>query len=220
MRKPSSDVREVSVWDLVLRLLHWWNALFLLAQLTSGTLMVLRRDDVSEAGFQTIVDIHSAAGYALAAGVFTRLIWLIIGPPTAQWRDLLPLKPYQRRELVATLRFYLKGLRGEAPVYLAHNAFAGVVYVAFFVIACTQVVGGAILLEMLPQDRLGSSLHEFHEIGFFLLILFVVAHLIAVVVHEVVEDRGLVRAMLSGRKRFTPKEIHQLKQNHKLEGDK
>lgn len=217
MFNDSADTQDVPVWDFLLRLLHWWNAVFLLAQIGSGSFVMLQRENLPETSFQTLVDIHSATGYALAAGIFTRIIWLFIGPQTAHWKDLLPLKAYQRAELVDTLKFYLTGLRGDGPLYFAHNALAGLIYLGFFIVALTQVVSGAILLETLADERKGSDLLEFHEIGFFLLGAFVVAHLVAVVVHEIVEDRGLIRAMLFGHKRFTDVEIKAIKNNHNIE---
>jgi Ni/Fe-hydrogenase 1 B-type cytochrome subunit len=210
--------RPYPVWDTVLRLLHWWNAVTFLAQATTGA--ALLATDPAAAGRGSLVDIHSILGYAFAAGILARILWLFVGPPAASWRDLLPLSPARRRVFRETVRYYLGGFKGEPPLYFAHSPLAGVAYLTFFTVAALQVAAGAALLDVPAADRADSALRVWHRAGFFLLLAFVAAHLAAVAVHERVErHRGLVRAMFGGGKAFTGDEIARLADDRMLPPD-
>lgn len=67
-----------------------------MAQFASGTILLAQGDDMSDALMKKIDIVHDYGGYAFAAGLVLRIIWLFVGPPTARWRDLLPLTSAQR----------------------------------------------------------------------------------------------------------------------------
>lgn len=192
-----------AVWDPVLRFLHWWNAALMAIMLTTGIVFVIAGHDLKEETEAAVATAHAIAGFLLGAGIFARVLWLFIGPPTARWTDMLPLSAGQRRVFAGTIGYYLKGLRGDPPLYLGHNPLAGAAYLGFLALASVQVVSGAIFLG-LPEALRGKSIsHELHEIGFFLILVFIAAHLAAVFAHEAKERHGLVSAMIHGRKAFT-----------------
>lgn len=195
------------VWEPVVRVLHWWMAITLLVQFAlAGVILAEDGLGLSEAGEHGLVTVHAVFGFAFGAGLLARILWLFLAPGSASWRDLLPLTASQRQTLRATARHYLGGFRGEAPFYRAHNPLAGLAYTAFFVVGASQVITGAGLFT-LGEDRLGEAWEEVHEIGFWLLAIFVVAHLVMVAVHDLTERRGLVSAMINGRKLFTIEEL-------------
>jgi Ni/Fe-hydrogenase 1 B-type cytochrome subunit len=203
-----SDHVEIPVWDPVLRCLHWWNAAMLTIQLLTGVLFLLDNDEATTNSARgTIEQVHGFVGYALAAGVLTRLLWLFIGPETASWRDLLPITRPQRRLALATLRSYTRANRRPAPAWFGHNPLAALAYLAFFLIASVQVVAGVNLLNMPAADRDGTLLLEVHETGFFLLAGYVTLHLSAVFFHQFGERRPLIQALFTGRKRFSEEEL-------------
>lgn len=193
-------------WDILLRILHWWNAATMLLQIATGSIILIMGDTLQKVGGEWLIAVHSICGYLFAAGVFTRILWLFVGSPSASWRDILPLTANQRKVLVDTLRYYISGLRGAAPLYKAHNPFAGLVYAGFLALAAVQAVVGAILLYLPPEQRDKSILLDWHETGYFLLILYVAAHVFAVFVHELAERHGLIPAMIHGKKTFTEEE--------------
>lgn len=198
------------VWDPILRGLHWWNALTLFLQIITGSIILAFGEGLREAPLGTLINIHTLFGYLFAAGLFTRILWLFIGPPTARWWDLLPLTARQRMVLMDTLRYYVSLLRGTPPLYLAHNPFAGIVYLLFFLLAGIQVVTGVVTLNT-PEDLRGGSLaFGWHGIGYYLVIFYIVAHISAVFIHEWAERHGLIGAMIHGSKTFTDEEWERL----------
>ena len=208
----ATDTRYIlhPVWDPLLRALHWWMALAMMAQFTSGATLLALGNDMSDALMGKIDIIHYVGGYAFAAGLVVRIIWLFVGPPTARWRDLLPLTSAQRRIWRETLACYLSGFRRPISPYRGHNAFAGPAYLAFFLIAVAQIALGISLSLMPDSEAMNSPLMVMHEWGFFLLLAFVIVHVVLVIAHEIAGRHGLISAMIHGHKGFTESEYQAL----------
>ena len=206
--KSTTDNRYIlhPVWDPLLRALHWWMALAMMAQFTSGATLLALGNDMSDTLMGKIDIIHYVGGYAFAAGLALRILWLFVGPPTARWRDLLPLTSAQRRIWRETLACYLSGFRRPISPYRGHNAFAGPAYLAFFLIAVAQIALGISLSLMPDSEAMNSPLMVMHEWGFFLLLAFVIVHVALVMAHEIAGRHGLISAMIHGHKGFTESE--------------
>ncbi|MBI5886078.1 MAG: cytochrome b/b6 domain-containing protein [Deltaproteobacteria bacterium] len=200
----------VTAWDPVLRFLHWWNVLFMSVQVATGAIFMLSGDGLGKGLEARLVFIHAASGFFFGAGLFGRILWLFVGPPSASWRDILPLTPVQWRSIGETIRFYLRGFKGALSPSLSHNAFAGPVYAAFFIIAAVQVASGSVLLGLPDKLRAKSFSLELHETGFALILAYAGAHVLAVFIHELIERHAIVAAMIHGRKTFTEAQTDEL----------
>ncbi|MEK8089134.1 cytochrome b/b6 domain-containing protein [Thermithiobacillus plumbiphilus] len=212
MKAAEKDLhyRLYPVWDPLLRLLHWWIAFTLLAQFISGSILLILGDSMSDQLMESFDLVHIYTGYALAAGLALRLVWLFAGPAEARWRDLLPLTARQRRVWRQTLSCYLSGFRRPVEPYRGHNAFAAPAYLAFYGIAAAQVTLGLILSRMSDDERMNSVLMNWHDWGFYLLLGFAVIHILMVVMHEIKGRHNMVSAMIHGHKAFTEAETRQM----------
>lgn len=197
---------RVPVWDPVTRYLHWHNAFFMAVQIATAVAFMAGGHGEEDGPGRLLVTAHAASGFLFGAGLAARIIWLFVGPSTARLGDMLPVSPANQRVFGDTVRFYLRGLRGHRPLYLAHNPLAGPAYVLFFIVGAVQVVSGSMVLSMPESLRAEGLPLEVHEAGFFLLLLYIAAHIAAVFIHELTEDHGLVSAMINGRKTFTEDE--------------
>src|SRR3972149_10591370 len=85
--------RFYPVWDPLLRGLHWWNALTMLFQIATGSIILIlsKTKTLQDDASGLLVSVHVVCGYMFAAGILTRILWLFVGYPTASWRDILPL---------------------------------------------------------------------------------------------------------------------------------
>lgn len=193
----------VTAWDAVLRFLHWWNVLFVSVQVATGAIFMLSGDGLGKGLEARLIFIHAASGFLFGGGLFARIIWLFIGPQSASWRDMLPITSGQWSAIAETIRFYLRGFKGTISPCLAHNAFAGPVYLGFIVIAAVQVASGSVLLGLPAKLRENAIALDFHDAGFVLILAYIGAHLLAVFVHELTERHGIVPAMIHGKKMFT-----------------
>lgn len=213
--------RFLPAWDPVVRFLHWWNAAAMTAMIALGLVFLACGKDLDKATESSLVSLHAAVGFLFGAGALARIVWLFVGTGTARWTDMLPVSAHHRKVFADTVRFYLSGFRREPPLYLAHNSFAGPVYLGFFVLAVVQVASGSSMLGLDGEARRKSLAFEVHEVVFVLLLLYIVAHLVAVFIHEVAERRGIVSAMIHGKKTFTDDERDAILEAHPLarEGD-
>ncbi len=224
-----ASYRAVPVWDGVVRFCHWWNAGFVLVLLAVGSLIYFQKAlQLQEGTVDTLTDVHAMAGFALAAGLVVRIAYLFTGEGPGNWRDVLPHTKVQFALARDTLLYYLRGFKGECPLYFAHNPLAGMAYSGFFVLAVWQVTTGS-AMYLLGEGVTNAYAHaghvhaantwppewlvELHEVGALLILLFIAAHLSALVLHELLETRGLMSSMVSGNKFFTEDEIAELGQS-------
>lgn len=199
----ATALREVRVWDPLLRLFHWsLVAAFAIAYLTG--------DEDSA--------VHVWAGYGVAGLVGFRLVWGFVGPRHARFHDFVR----RPREILA----YTRGLlTGRPRRYLGHNPLGGVMVLALLAsLSATAVTGywlqqseearqAATALLIVParadEGKEHASEHgaeqewleEAHEwfANFTLLLVFM--HIGGVLVMSTVHRENLVRAMITGRKR-------------------
>lgn len=207
--------RFLPAWDPVLRFLHWWNAATMTAMAATGIVFMVCAK-FPEGTEDALASIHASVGFLFGAGVLARIVWLFMGTETARWSDMLPISAHHRKVFADTVRFYLRGFRGETPLYLAHNSFAGPVYLGFFILAAVQVASGSSMIGLPEEIRSKSMALEVHATVFLLLLLYIAAHLVAVFIHEIAEKRGIVSAMIHGEKTFTDDERDYILEAHPL----
>ncbi|HXH64075.1 MAG TPA: cytochrome b/b6 domain-containing protein [Mariprofundaceae bacterium] len=217
----------VAVWDATVRVCHWWNALCVLVLIVFGSLLYARDAlHLTQPVEHVLIAIHATFGFALAAGVLTRLAYMLTGSGLAGWRDVLPHTPAQLALARRTLRYYLSGCRGECPLYFGHNPLAGFAYSGFFLFAVFQILTGAAMYLFGDGSTAGyahtlytaqgkqawppAPLMLAHALGGLMIAVFVLVHLLALALHDRVEARGLASSMISGNKFFTPDELEAL----------
>ncbi|CAG0939928.1 putative Ni/Fe-hydrogenase B-type cytochrome subunit [Anaerolineae bacterium] len=224
--------RHVRVWPGALRVIHWVNALCVLALIPLG-LFILASEllEFPEEGVGSLIDVHAAIGFILASGAAARIIYLFTGPPPVNWKDVVPHTKAQMGLLWATLRYYAGGFRGKAPLYLTHNPIAGLFDTLLFIAFVTQAASGTALFafhegaeEQIAHSAMGHAsgppewLEVVHVLGAAYIIFFVLAHFAALAAHDLAERRGLVSSMISGRKFFSEEEAKELEGDMKSKG--
>ena len=226
--------RHVRVWPRALRIIHWVNAFSVLALIPLG-LFILASEflEMPDEGLDSIIDVHATIGFILATGALARIIYLFTGPSTANWKDVLPHTKKQLALGTATLKYYLSGFRGKAPLYLSHNPIAGLFDAVLFIAFATQAASGITMFfthegaEAVSHSVNHAANHAagapewleiIHLAGAAFIILFVLAHFAALGAHDAAERRGLVSSMISGRKFFSEEEIKELDPEMKSKG--
>lgn len=225
--------RSVPVWSGFQRIIHWINAFAVLLLIPLGVLLLMGEYlGIPESGREDVLDLHGAIGAVLAAGALFRIIYLFTGPPASHWRDVLPHTRAQFRLGADTLKYYLSGFKGKAPVYFSHNPLAGVFDSILFIAFISQSVSGLTMFMFHEEEGAHANhavtqthdaeawppewLLNIHDIGAAVIILFVLAHFIALGAHDLVERRGLVSSMISGRKFFNDEELKELEDRVRL----
>lgn len=192
---PTLQIRRVLVWPARLRLLHALLALSVIVLLATGLLL-----DHDAALYAAARDYHFIAGYALLGGLAIRLPLLVAGKGPARLSALLPTSE-QRRAAIATLRFYLSFGRAALPRWYAHNPLWGPLYLAMFALLLVAAITG------LGYDEdwvlLGLSAVDTHAAVARLVLVLILGHVIAVILHDLRGTSADISGIVNGHRFFT-----------------
>lgn len=194
--KPSPP--SMRIWDLPTRLFH--GALVVLIALQFAT---------AEFGFLSM-EWHYRFGWATLALIVFRVLWGFAGSQTSRFADFL-LGP-------AAVMRYLRGQRpGSADaldytngkVHIGHNPLGGWSVVAMLLCVLVQAISGLFTSDGIDEDGpfvdavSGATVKfatKLHHLGETALIVLIVLHVAAVLLHWVLKRDNLILPMITGRK--------------------
>lgn len=171
----------IKVWDPLLRLLHW----VLAAGFVANALFV---DDDSDA--------HVVIGFLLAGVVVVRLVWGFVGPRHARFADFPP-DPVAAAVEARALAI------GRRPRHIGHSPLGALMIYNLLAGVAGLCLTGIILI--LPETVAGADpewAEDLHEALVVWVGFSAAVHVIAVIAQSRRSGVNLVRAMLTGRKRF------------------
>ncbi len=182
-RSNRSGPGLVSVWDPLVRIVHWALALgFLIAYASPA-------EEGSGPGA-----LHVWSGYALGALVLLRLVWGFIGPRYARFSDFV-FRP-------AAVIAYLKSLvLGHPRRYLGHSPAGGAMIVALLASLAACVATGIAADGEWGRGTISRTLGELHGLATSIALILVILHILGVVATSIVHRENLVSAMFTGKKR-------------------
>jgi cytochrome b len=196
--RSASQVIEIRVWDLFVRVFHW--------SLASAVLIAWATDKP--------LWLHSWLGYVAAILVGLRVIWGFIGTEQARFVSFV-----RGPKLVFD---YLAGLvRFSSPRYLGHSPAGGAMIVALLImIAVTAGTGMANLAADRGEGPLASVIakverpqrvpgqprpqlfwKQVHETIANMTLVLIVLHVFGVAAASIAHRENLIWAMITGRKR-------------------
>ena len=223
---PEIETRGVHVYGWGLRLWHWVTAGSIVMLAITGYLIGSPPPSIGgEASehfmFGTIRFLHFAAGLTLAVGFIYRVALAITGGPLHR-EIFMPRvdRPRFRRDFIAEVRWYLF-LRSEPHPAVGHNPIAQVVMFLLFTLPATFMIvtGLALYAEGQGQgttlDRffgwvgpaLGGSqtMHTLHHLTMWAIVVFVIAHVYAVLREDVMGGQSTLSVIVSGYRYFRGK---------------
>lgn len=170
------SAREVTVWDPLVRLIHWSLALTIL---------------LNGAFFEEESKTHEWIGYVALGLVGLRLIWALIGPQHARF-SAFPPSP------VRAVRYLKAILAGDRSMHLSHNPLGALM--AYNIWASVIVIGVTGYM-MTTLTFFGVDwVEDVHVAVFNWLLLSVALHVAGVAFDTWRSGVNLVRAMINGRK--------------------
>lgn len=191
MSEEKEPLVDVPMWDLPVRFFHWAFTVFFALSWITGQLG--KRD------------LHYQSGMVLLGLVIFRLLWGLIGSPTARFAHFL-------RGPNAALEYLRRSFGDRLPSYgYGHNAAGGLMVAALLLLVGLQAVSGMsstddILFEGPLYGRwpgwLGSILEKIHEPLSNLLLALALLHILVIAVYRWFKRENLVRAMIVGRARL------------------
>jgi len=196
MSHPTT-IQARRVYDPLLRLLHWAIALSIVALIVTSQLADWFEHGPYE---KTLWNLHIVIGYTLTAGLLTRLLWGLVGPLSARWRDLW--HPAVWKESLRTLRLPATHRAGHDPLaslaYLFAYGVMALMVVTGLGLAASEFQTGPLAGWLGDAAWLEDVLKEPPEFGFSLLLGFIGLHLAALVFHQWRGER-VAQSMVTGK---------------------
>lgn len=175
---PRAQTRTVEVWDPFVRVFHW-----------SLVACVLLNQFVLEAGDTA----HEWSGYIASALVVARIVWGFVGTRHARFSDFFPTPSRMRRHLQAMRR-------GHAADHPGHNPLGALMMLALMALVLALGFTGWLQgTDAFWGEEWLQAVHEWLANG---LLLAAGLHALAAVLMGRLERVNLVRAMVTGVKRF------------------
>jgi cytochrome b len=195
MSQSNSQSRRV--YDPLLRLLHATIALSIIALIITSQLADWFEHGPYE---KTLWNLHILSGYVLSAGLLTRILWGLVGPASARWRDLW--HPALWKASLESLRLPDARRVGHDPVaslaYLFAYGVMGLMVVTGLGLAASEFQTGPLAGWLGGATWLEDFLGEPHEAGFALMLGFIGLHMAALVFHQLRGER-VAQSMLTGK---------------------
>lgn len=187
--KSASEVGEIRVWDIFVRVFHW--------SLVVAFLVAYVSEDISL--------VHVWAGYLVGTLVILRILWGFVGTRYARFSNFV----YRPRK-VFRYTLHLLGFGGRR--YLGHSPAGGAMVLALLVIMLLIVSSGLITLAMSEGTGLlsggiamnpsaGRLWKEAHELLADAALVLVLLHICGVLWASLVHGENLTKAMWDGKKR-------------------
>ena len=188
MSEPNERLVEAPMWDLPVRLFHWSFAICFAISWISGQME--KRD------------LHYASGMTLFGLVIFRLLWGLVGSPTARFAHFL-------RGPNAAIAYLRRAFGRRAPSYtFGHNAAGGLMVIGLVLLIGLQTLSGMSSTDDIIfegplygrwPDWLGSLLEKIHKPLSIVLLVLALLHILVIIVYLVMKRENLVRAMIIGR---------------------
>jgi cytochrome b len=168
--------RDITVWDPLVRLIHWSLALTILL---NGT--VIEEESTT----------HEWIGYIALGLVAVRLLWALIGPKHARF-SAFPPSPSRTVHHIRAI------LTGDRSIHMSHNPLGALmVYNIWLSVMGIGVTG----YMMITPTFFGVGwVEEAHETIFAWLIFSIVLHVAGVAFESWRSGVNLARSMVDGRK--------------------
>ena len=185
----AADVTRV--WDLGVRLFHWLMVASLAIVLVTGLF-----------GPPSLVNVHVAAGGAIAGLVAFRVLWGLMGSTYARFSSF----PVQLDAINADLAGLVAGSR---PRYRGHNPLGSLMVLALLVIISLSVMTGVITLGGVDKQGplafatsyiAGKAVQRVHLALAYGLLALIAGHLLGVAYEFTRRGASLPLAMITGKK--------------------
>ena len=222
--QPTPPVAATHDYSVPMRIWHWVNAALVSAQLLTilfQKVIVNAKHAVPE--FQQAIakgggTLSEQQGRAVAHVISERIwqwhIWLGVALAIFWlfWTVMQALDPAGRRfgaRLLAAARRYKLAAPAE-HADARHVLLAKLTYAAFYLFITIMVVTGLALIFADDVPFLRSIEHtaeEVHNVTMYLIIGYILVHVVGVVWADIYDDRGLVSRMVSGENPRTPDHV-------------
>ncbi|GLK62782.1 cytochrome B [Paracoccus kondratievae] len=184
-------IREVRLWDPLLRGFHWLLAFFVIAAWCLGQFGPAK------------MTLHFWCGYVVAGLLIFRLVWGFVGPPPARFAHFV-------RGPGAVARYMRSMFLPEPSHWPGHNPLGALSVIVMLAVLAAQVTTGLISdpddyinvgpLASYVSSATRSKAVGWHNLGASIILILVLLHVAAVLFYRFWKREDLVSPMINGRK--------------------
>jgi Ni/Fe-hydrogenase 1 B-type cytochrome subunit len=216
---PNASIRRVYVWELPVRVYHWVNAVCVAVLVVTGLLIgspmlprVSQEASFSYA-FGIVRFVHFVTAFVFFFNFVFRIYWGFVGNQYADWRNFIPHRKQQLREVVDVLKVDILQATSTPLESIGHNSLAGFSYFVMFLAFLFQCVTGFGMYAAMSEAWLPSlfawivplmggdfGVRQWHHVTMWFFVVFSLVHVYLVFYHDYVERRGVMSSMAGGWK--------------------
>ncbi len=219
----SSDLayRRVYVWEFPVRAYHWINAICVLLLIVSGYLIgkplsfsqSVSMEAYQQSWFGIVRFVHFVSSFVFVFNFIARTYWGFVGNRYARWNNFIPHRASQVKEIGEVLHVDILQTGSGGAISIGHNALAGLVYFATFLVFVFQSITGFALYSGMSTSFLpglfewvvplmggDAAVRQWHHIFMWFFVVFSMVHIYLVFYHDYVEGRGTTSSMVGGWK--------------------
>lgn len=184
--------KQVSVWDVPLRVFHIGLILCVLSLLVTGFLSP-----------EWWLSIHLRLGYLLVFLMLFRLVWGYFGSEYSRLGSL-NLRLSDLKRWITTV------FRADPDTTIGHNAPGSWMIITFFILLTLMILTGILIqgsenlagpLATVTHYSQSELLIDLHKILAWSVLTTIVIHVLAVVLHDIVLKHRLIESMITGQKK-------------------
>lgn len=221
-----TGVDKVYVYEAPVRLWHWINMMAIVVLCVTGYFIGAPLPTLSgEASDHYLMGwiryLHFVAAYIFAIGFAVRIYWAMVGNSHARELFYVPVwKASWWTGFIDELKWYAF-LKKEPAKHEGHNPMAQFAMFFLFVLGSIFMIltGFALYAEgtglgswqdtmfgwIQPYFMGTLSLHSWHRLGMWIIIVFVIAHVYVAVREDIMSRQSMVSTMISGWRFFKDK---------------
>ena len=198
--------KKLFVWDLPVRLFHW----FLLISLLSAW--------YTSDGERDLIDYHLKIGYFTLGLIIFRIMWGIFGTQYAKFSQFFPTK-------TKLLSYLNKSKQNQVDTTVGHNPLGGLMIILMLLLILSQAISGLFMNDDVfttgpYYESVNSSIQKFMSLihhNVFDIILFVsVVHIGAIFYYLFAKKINLIVPMFTGYKSTDNHEASSIKSSKLL----
>ena len=155
---------------------------------------------------------HESFGMLFIALFVVRLYLFFGGGRWVRWREMVPLRKAQWKEMIEVSKFYAF-LRPTPVSKVGHNAMAAFSYIGIYMLVCVEIVSGLVMFNWLRHSPILTPLvgwiprlvniqniRLIHFLLMFVFIAFGIVHVHMCLTVSRAEKRGLIDSIFTGYK--------------------
>lgn len=221
---PRDDRRLIHVRSVATRVLHWTIFLCVLILIATGFYIadpfLIAPEGGEPAVMETVRFIHFYTALVFDLAFASEIGLILLGGRYERWDQYIPLSRKRWRSIVESLKFYFF-LRRTPPATIAHDGLDGLIFIIGFIIDVLIIGTGFALWANITSYNSPLALMSFlipifgglqtarliHHILMWVMIAYVLQHVIRVIMLSAIKKDGTMDSMFSGHKYVSVREV-------------